>query len=72
MNQTMDDLQTRIQRALMNDSRTKEYGVEALDSNGIVTLRGTVPSYEARDLVEEVVRGVDGVVSVTNEIDVVR
>lgn len=72
MDRIVNDLQTRIQRALVDNPRTKDYGVEILDSNGVVTLRGTVPSYEARDLVEEVVRGVDGVVSVTNEIDVVK
>ena len=72
MNATMDNLTTRIQRALMDDPRTKDYGVEVLDSNGVVTLRGTVPSFEARDTIEEIVRGVDGVVSVTNEIDVVK
>ena len=70
MNQTMDDLQANIQRALMSDARTKEYGVEVLDSNGVITLRGAVPSHEARDAIEAVVRGVSGVTSVTNEIDV--
>ena len=70
MNQPMEDLQTQIQRTLMNDSRTKEYGVEVLDNNGIVILRGAVPSREARDTIEAVVREVPGVISVNNEIDV--
>ncbi|HJR79115.1 MAG TPA: BON domain-containing protein [Anaerolineales bacterium] len=72
MNQTMDDLQSNIQRALMNDPRTKDYGVEVLDSNGIITLRGTVPSQAARDTIEEIVKGIHGVISVNNELDVVR
>jgi osmotically-inducible protein OsmY len=42
-----------------------------LDSNGIVTLRGIVRSREERDRAEEIVRQVPGVVSVTNELDVV-
>jgi osmotically-inducible protein OsmY len=71
MNQTMDDLQAKIQRTLMNDSRTKDYGVEVLDNNGVIILRGTVPSHDARDTIEAVVREVDGVISVNNEMDVV-
>jgi osmotically-inducible protein OsmY len=71
MNQTMDDLQAKVQRTLMNDSRTKEYGVEVLDNNGIIILRGVAPSHEVRDTIEAIVRGVDGVISVNNEMDVV-
>lgn len=70
MNQTMNDLYTRIQDALMNDARTKDYGVEVLDNNGVVILRGAVPSHAARDAMEAVVREVDGVTSVVNEMDV--
>lgn len=71
MNETKTDLQTRVQRALMDDSRTKEYGVEVLDNNGVIILRGIVPSREASTAVETVAREVDGVVSVINETDVI-
>ena len=71
MNETTGDLQTRVQRALMDDSRTKDYGVEVLDNNGVITLRGMVPSREASTAVETVARGVQGVVSVINETDVI-
>ena len=67
----MDDLQTTIQRTLMNDSRTKDYGVEVLDNNGVIILRGAVPSHAARDTIEAIVREVNGVITVNNEIDVV-
>ena len=71
MNETKTDLQTRVQRALMNDQRTKEYGVEVLDNNGVIILRGAVPSRQASTAVETVAREVDGVVSVINETDVI-
>jgi osmotically-inducible protein OsmY len=71
MNETRTDLQTRVQRALMDDSRTKEYAVEVLDNNGVIILRGAVPSREASTAVEMVAREVDGVVSVINETDVI-
>lgn len=70
MNETTD-LQTRVQRALMDDPRTKDYVVEVLDNNGIITLSGKVPSREASTAVETVAREVDGVVSVINETDVI-
>jgi len=55
----------------MDDSRTKEYAVEVLDNNGVIILRGAVPSREASTAVEMVAREVDGVVSVINETDVI-
>jgi osmotically-inducible protein OsmY len=57
--------------AFMDDRDMKEYGIEVLDSNGIFTLRGTVPTHAARDGAEEIVRGMDGVTSVINELDVI-
>ena len=71
MNETRTDLQARVQRTLMDDSRTKEYAVEVLDNNGVIILRGAVPSREASTAVEMVTREVDGVVSVINETDVI-
>jgi osmotically-inducible protein OsmY len=49
----------------------REHGIEVLDSNGVVTLRGTVPTVEDRDRAEAIVRGIPGVATVINEIDVV-
>ena len=71
MNATKTDLQTRVEAALLNDSRTKEYGVEVLDNNGIIILRGAIPSREASTAVEMVAKEVEGVVSVINEMDVI-
>ncbi len=71
MNETTADLQTRVQRALMDDLRTKDYAVDVLDNNGVIVLRGIVPSREASTAVEMVAREVDGVVSVINETDVI-
>ena len=71
MNETRTDLQTRVQRTLMDDSRTKDYAVEVMDNNGVIILRGAVPSREASTAVEMVAKEVDGVVSVINETDVI-
>ena len=71
MNQTMSDLRNRVQAAFLEDDLLQDHGIEILDSNGIITLRGAVPSGEARERAEDVTREVTGVTSVINEIDVV-
>jgi len=71
MNEPIYNLQHQIQMAFTDDRDMKEYGIEVLDSNGIVTLRGSVPTHAARDRAEEIVRGMEGVTSVINELDVV-
>ena len=67
----MHDLQHQVQTALMDDPDLREYGIEVMDSNGVITLTGTVPTTEARDRAEAVVRNLAGVTSVINELDVV-
>ena len=71
MNEARTDLQSRVQRALMDDSRTKDYAVEVMDNNGVIILRGAVPSREASTAVEMVAKEVEGVVSVIYETDVI-
>jgi len=71
MNKPIYDLQHQVQAALMEDRDLQNYGIEVLDSNGIVTLRGTVPTRAARERVEAMVREMEGVTSVINELDVI-
>lgn len=73
MNATYD-LQHRVQDALLQDEGLHDlhdHGIEVLDSNGVVTLRGVVHTFEARERAERIAREVDGVISVINELDVV-
>ena len=67
----MHDLQHQVQTALMDDPDLSEYGIEVVDNNGIITLSGTVPTTDARDRAETVLRNLAGVTSVINEINVV-
>lgn len=71
MNQTLSDLRTQVQTAFLQDDLLQDFGLEILDSNGVITLRGTVPTVEARERAEALARTVDGVSTVINEIDVV-
>ena len=45
--------------------------IDVLNSNGVVTLTGIVPTVEARERAEAIVRGMDGVAQVINELNVV-
>ena len=64
-------LQRQVESALLQDDLTQDYGIEVLDSNGVITLRGMVPNRKVRERAEEVTRGVAGVTSVINELDVI-
>jgi osmotically-inducible protein OsmY len=67
----MSDLRNQVQAAFLEDDLLKDFGVEILDSNGVITLRGEVPTRDVRERAEAVAREVPGVTSVINEIDVV-
>ena len=71
MNEPVYDLQHQIQDALAEINEMRGARIDVLDSNGIVTLTGIVPSVEARERAEAIVRGMNGVTSVINELNVV-
>jgi osmotically-inducible protein OsmY len=66
----MNDLRERVQNALTDDPRTREAAIEILDENGVITLGGIVPHPETSEDAESIAKGVDGVVSVVNAIQV--
>jgi osmotically-inducible protein OsmY len=67
---TTTDIQLDVQTALMQDAQTQDYGIEVIDNNGIVTLKGVVPSVEASERAELIARDIDGVRAVFNELAV--
>lgn len=71
MNQTISDLRNHVQAAFQEDDLLQDNGIEILDSNGVITLTGTVSTTAARERAESIARQVAGVTSVINEIDVV-
>ena len=70
MNKPVYDLQHQVQEALAEINELRGAQIDVLDTNGVITLRGTVPSVTARERAEEIVRGMDSVVTVINELDV--
>ncbi|HEX6033864.1 MAG TPA: BON domain-containing protein [Anaerolineales bacterium] len=71
MNKPIYDLQHQIQEALAEINDLRGARIDILNSNGIVTLTGIVPTVDARERAEAIVRGMDGVTNVINELNVV-
>ena len=70
MEQTMTDLQLKAQKAILDDPRTKEHGIEVLEDDGVITLKGYVPSRDTSKAAESVVRELMSVAGVINELHV--
>ena len=71
MNEPIYTLQRQVQDALAELNEMRGARIDVLDSNGVITMTGVVPTVEAREKAEAIVRGTDGVVSVINELDIV-
>ena len=65
------ELQKQINKTLNQNPKTKDLKIEAIDNNGIITLKGTADSTEKSKEIEELVEGQEGVSAVVNEIRVV-
>ena len=70
MEKTITDLQLEAQKAILDDPRTKEHAIEALEENGIITLKGSVPAHEVGEIAKKIVEDVPGVTGVINALDV--
>jgi osmotically-inducible protein OsmY len=70
MEKTITDLQLSAQKAILDDPMTKEHGIEVLDDNGVITLKGNVPSQEVSEAAEKVVEKVFGVTGVINALEI--
>ena len=68
-NPTSTYVQQEVQTALIQDQLVGEYGIEVLDNNGVITLKGIVPSREVSDRAEAVTRDIAGVQGVIIELE---
>lgn len=59
-----------VESALLDDSATGAYEIITSVENGKVTLTGTVDSYQERELVKTVAKGVRGVTAIEDKINV--
>ncbi|HKG22676.1 MAG TPA: BON domain-containing protein [Blastocatellia bacterium] len=70
-NQSDSWITTRAKLALIADSRTSGFATDVVTQNQSVTLSGKVDTNDARDAAEGVVKGIEGVKSVNNQLQVV-
>lgn len=70
MGNTIDDawLHTKVVAKLIADTKTPERKINVDVEDGVVTLRGKVPTRESKDQAETIARGVEGVKDVTNRL----
>ena len=69
-NNSTADLQLKAQKAILDDPRTREQGIEVLDDNGVVALEGYVTSREVKETAKSILSEVSGVVSVINRLEI--
>ena len=62
---------SKTKMKLVADKRTKARQIKVETQSGVVTLRGKVASAEERAAAEEITKGVDGVTSVRNTLEIV-
>jgi len=67
---TDEQIESDAQNALLSDPATDLYEVDVSVSNNVATLTGTVDSWQEKELVAQVVKGVKGVTGIKNEISV--
>lgn len=70
MRTSKSKLALSLDEKLELDARTADAGIEALDNNGVITLVGRTSSEDASIAADEIAREHEGVLSVTNDIEV--
>jgi osmotically-inducible protein OsmY len=70
MKKRRTDLKLEVQRAISDDSRTREHGIEVLESNGVITLKGQVPSVKVFKRAKTIALNVPGVAGVINALEI--
>ena len=71
MSKIVNDLAKKVQDAITASDAFKEgWDISVLEMNGIVTLRGAVPSKKYQEMAEKIAEEQEGVVSVNNEMDI--
>ncbi len=64
------EIQQDVLKALMLDASTRQYKVNVRVKEGVVTLTGSVSSWDRKQLVDWVARGIKGVRAVQNDIQI--
>ncbi len=66
MTMIRSELAKQVSAALEQDERTGDLNIEVIEENGIITLKGQVPSAEVRSAAETIASAAEDVVDVIN------
>lgn len=64
------NLKKIVRQVLLDNPHTKEHGIEVLANNNIITIKGTVSATYIKDTAEVIIRDLDEVDGVINELRV--
>jgi len=70
MNQTLSDLQLKAQTTLLEDDRTRKLGIEVIEEDGTIILKGSVPSRKVKKIASSILRKMRGVAKVENKLEI--
>ncbi len=71
MDKLVSDLSKKVRDSILEyEAFLDEWELVVLEKNGIVTLRGKVPTPKFREAMEKIAQNQEGVVSVINQVDV--
>ena len=70
MTQFGQPIERRVLDALRANDRTRELAIDVVGRQGVITLKGTVPSEEARAIAESIAERQEGVEEVINDLNV--
>ena len=65
------ELARKVEEAIMNNEAFKSsWDINVIDTDGVITLRGAVPTKKQLQKIEEIAKSQEGVISVVNEVDI--
>ena len=70
MDQELTDLQIKVQTIILKDRRTRKHGIEVLEKDGMIILKGSVPSKKIKRIASSIIRDLQDVVKVKNNLNV--
>jgi osmotically-inducible protein OsmY len=71
MNQELSDLQIRAHKTILEDNQTRKHGIEVFEKEeGVITLKGSVPSRKVKKAAASILRDLPGVKRVVNKLQV--
>lgn len=70
MNHTSNDLRLKAQTIILEDHRTRKHGIEVIEEDGTIILKGSVPSKTVKKIASSILRGLPDMTKVENKLEV--